>query len=110
MSVLQAYGNSMENLDTKMFDVMQNPDDGRFIVKKTDDLTKIGLYTIYVRFMLTENNSVTISGKPFIVNILSPCTPARLELYGKWPLICPKPEPAKIQYTFMPGWMKDLKD
>jgi len=63
-----------------MFDVVQNPDDGRFLVKKTDDLTNIGQYTIYVQFFLLEYSNVTILGNPFIVNIMSPCTPARLEL------------------------------
>jgi len=91
-----------------MFGVVQNPNDGRFIVKKTDDLDKIGQYTFYVKFWLSEHKSMTITGDPFVVDIMSPCTPARLELYGMWPLICPKPEPAKIQYTFMPGWMVDL--
>ena len=93
-----------------MFDVVQNPDLGRFSVKKTDDLTEVGQYTIYVQFLLLEYSNVTILGNPFIVNIMSPCTPERLELKGSWPLICPKPQPAKILYTFMPGWMKDLKD
>ena len=93
-----------------MFDVVQNPDEGRFSVKKTDDLTEVGQYTIYVQFLLLEYSNVTILGIPFIVNIMSPCTPERLELKGSWPLICPKPQPAKILYTFMPGWMKDLKD
>ena len=80
-----------------MFEVDQrNPRDGKFIVKKTDDFETIGQYTFYVKFWLAEHQSMTVTGDPFVVDIMNPCTPARLELYGRWPLLCPKPEPAKI--------------
>jgi hypothetical protein len=79
-----------------MFDVIQNPYDGRFIVKKTEDLTKIGQYTFDVNIWLIEYDNLKITGKHFVVNIRSPCTPEYLEIVYKWPLLCPKPKPAEI--------------
>ena len=80
IEIKQVFDNSIGNLDTKMFDLIQNPGDERFVVKKTEDIAKIGQYTFYVDIWPTNYSDNHIKGDPFVVNIKSPCTPEYLDM------------------------------